>query len=114
MSGKNDESARATIGRNLDDLRSKLAKIEAKSAKFKISLEKGINEIQEHCIGLRTKVHLQTDILLEQIHEYNEQFVAEIDQYEAKCIESYETNISKRKAEFDVLLPNRPSFILIS
>jgi hypothetical protein len=57
--------------RNVDYLRAKLADLDAKSANFKISLANGVDEIQEHCIGLRTQVHLQTDILLEQVHQYN-------------------------------------------
>ena len=50
----------------------------------------GTDQVKEYCIELRNQVHLQTDILLEQVHQFNEAVIAEIDEYEKKCVDSYQ------------------------
>jgi hypothetical protein len=82
IKAKSDEVFR---NRNVEILKSKLAEVKAKNEEFKVNLENGADKVNEYCISLRNQIHLQTDVLLEQIHQFNENLIAEIDNYEQKC-----------------------------
>jgi hypothetical protein len=76
----------------VEELKTKLAEIKGKCGELKLSLEKGVDEVKEHCIRLRNQVHLETDILIEEAHAFNESLIAEIDKYEQECIDSFNSN----------------------
>jgi hypothetical protein len=60
-----------------------------KNDDLKTNLDNGTDQVKEYCIELRNQVHLKTDILLEQVHQLNENLIAEINGYEVKCVESF-------------------------
>ncbi len=80
----------------VENLNSKLAVLTSKSDELKQNLQSGTDQIVEYCIQLRNQVHLQTDVLVEKAHQLNENLISEIDDYELKCIESFE----KKKRRF--------------
>jgi hypothetical protein len=84
---------------NVEELKSKLDEIKVKSDDLKANFDNGTDQIKEYCIQLRNQVHLQTDILLEQIHEFNEKMIAEIDQYEGQCVSSFNNKSPKYNNE---------------
>ena len=97
------ESQASEVNRSerVDCLKTKLANIQKMSEDFKLNLEKGTFDVTEHCVQLRNQVHLQTDILLEQVHKFNETLINEINEYENQCIESYDNRIVEKAAEFN-------------
>jgi hypothetical protein len=86
VSAKADQVYRNT---NFDELKGKLAEIKSKCDDFQFCLDSGVDQIKEHCIRLRTNVHLETDLLIEKAHQFNEHLISEIDNYEERCIESF-------------------------
>jgi hypothetical protein len=86
---------------NINELKSKLAEIKNKCEQFKFSLDNGVDQVREHCIRLRNQVHLETDILIEKAHNFNEILIAEIDKYEQGCIYSFNSKTTKKDNEFD-------------
>ena len=77
---------------NVNKLRLKLEEIERSYDEFKAKPETGADEISEYCSRLRNQVHLQTDILIEHVHQFNEDMLAQIDEYEKQCMNSFEEN----------------------
>jgi hypothetical protein len=87
----------------VDKLRLKLDEIEHKYDEFKANPDIEADKVNEHCSRLRNQVHLQTDILIEKIHQFNEDMIAQIDDYEKLCKKSLEENqqkCQKAKSEF--------------
>jgi uncharacterized protein YhaN len=85
----------------VQELRSKLDELKREHDEFKQRLSNGLHEITEHCGKLRTQVDLETEKLIDQAHQFNEQFRAEIDQYQQSCIESFNSKISEFKSLAD-------------
>jgi hypothetical protein len=80
----------------VEELKTQLAEIKIKSEGFKVSFNNAVDEVKAlHCIRLRNQVHLETDILIEEAHKFNESLIAEIDKYEQDCVESFQNNITK-------------------
>jgi hypothetical protein len=77
------------------NLGSKLAQIKTKVDELESKFE---NDIREHCIQLKNQVHLQTDVLIEQIYQFDEAMIAEIDEYEKKCVGSFDPKFLKQKS----------------
>ncbi len=90
--------------KSTDLFKSKLDELKSRAEKFDLSLHNGADEIQDYCILLRNQVHLQTDILLEKVHQFNEKLIARIDQYEKDSIDAFENKTIKREHEFRELL----------
>jgi hypothetical protein len=89
---------------DLVTLKSKLEEIEKRTRKFKVNLENGVDEAQTYCVKLRNQVQLQTEILIEQVHEFNEKLIAEIDTYEKECIGLYDGRIKVKETELNEYL----------
>jgi hypothetical protein len=85
----------------VEELKVKLAEIKNKCEVLKLSLTNGVDEVKEHCIRLRNQVHLETDILIEEAHKFNESLIAEIDKYEKDCINSFDSNTKTNDNVFD-------------
>jgi hypothetical protein len=75
--------------KDVEELRAKLAEMKQKNDNLKANLDNGTDQVKEYCIPLRNQAHLQTDILLEQVHQFNENLISELDSYEKKCIDSF-------------------------
>jgi hypothetical protein len=74
---------------NVERLLLKLAEVKKESDQFKADISNGTDQIKEHCLQLRNQVHLQTDILLEEVHQFNENMISEIDKYEVQYVISF-------------------------
>jgi hypothetical protein len=85
----------------VEELKVKLAEIKNKCEVFKRNLKNGVDEIKDHCLRLRNKVHLETDILIEEAHAFNESLIAEINKYEKYCIELFDSNTTKKDNVFE-------------
>jgi hypothetical protein len=88
-------------GARIKQLTDKLVETKDKCDEFRFNLENGVDQVREHCIRLRNQVHLETDILIEEIHKFNESLIAEIDKYEQECIYSFNSKITNKDNEFD-------------
>jgi hypothetical protein len=97
MKAKADQVYR---NRDVEKLRAKLAEMKEKNDDLKANLDNGTDQVKEYCIELRNQVHLQTEILLEQVHQFNENLRAEIDKYEQQCIDSFGNKIVNKETEF--------------
>ncbi len=97
-------------GKKVENLKSKLAEIQQEGVRFQANYVSGANLIKEHCLKLRNQIQLRTDILLEQVHQYNEKLIGEIDKYERECIDSFENKISDKENEFSQLLIEMSDF----
>jgi hypothetical protein len=87
-------------GPSVESLKSKLVEIKMMNEELKANLDNGVDQVRDHCVKLRNDVHLKTEILIEQIHQLNEELIKEIDDYEKKCIESYKKNLTDKRADF--------------
>jgi hypothetical protein len=88
-----------TVYRNakVEELKKKLVDIKSKCEEFKLSLENGVDQVREHCIRLRNQVHLETDMLIEEVLKFNESLIADIEKYEQECIHSFNINKAATK-----------------
>jgi hypothetical protein len=82
---------RCVVSRNesAEKLRKKLAEVKLEYDEFRHNYLNGIDQLRQHCISLRNQVHLHTEIVIEQAHQQNEQWIIEIDKYEQECVDSF-------------------------
>jgi hypothetical protein len=76
---------------------------------FKTRLEHGPDEIKEYCVFLRNRVNLETEVLIDQAHQFNEHLTANIDRYEKQCLSSFDYGIGsfiKDNEEFLIRIRN--------
>jgi hypothetical protein len=95
------------VHRNLylvDELKVKLVDLKNECEKFKFNMHNGVDQVREHCIQLRNQVHLETDILIEEVHGLNEKLIGEIDKYEQLCLESFNGKIVSYKKDVGEIL----------
>jgi hypothetical protein len=59
---------------------------------------------------MRNEVHLRAEILIEQVHQINDSMIAEIDQYEKECVESFNSKNSDYSKECGRLLAKTNDF----
>jgi hypothetical protein len=86
------------------ELKAKLTEMKKKCDEFKLNLENGEDQIREHCILLRNKVNLETEILIENLHQSNEKLIAEIDKYENDCVGSFNKKKIGQDIDYDKLV----------
>jgi hypothetical protein len=98
--------------KNFDDLKAELSEIKTKCDEFKMKIEtdRGIDQIQEQCVKLKNQVHLRTDVLIEQVNQINESMIAEINEYEKDCIQSFSDKIGEFRKDCDVLVTELDDF----
>jgi hypothetical protein len=95
---------------SVDKLIQKLSEVKEKTDDLDANIANGVGQISEYCSQLRSQVHLQTDILLEQVHQFNESMIAEINNYEAKCMSSYNEKFAYFEKESKQFLANINKF----
>jgi hypothetical protein len=95
---------------NVEKLRSKLTEVKEKADDLKTNFENGTDEVKEYCIKLRNQVHLQTAILLQEAHKFNENMIAEVNNYEKKCVNSFKKDSARYKKESLTFLDNINKF----
>jgi hypothetical protein len=81
----------------VEELKEKLAEIKSKCEQFKLNLDNDVDQVEKRCIRLRNQVHLETDVLIEEVHNFNASLIAEIDKYEQECIASINSNTKENK-----------------
>jgi SMC interacting uncharacterized protein involved in chromosome segregation len=79
------------INQSVDALKAKLDNMKKKCEEFKIKINPRdtINQVQDQCAKLRNQVHLRTDTLIKQVHQIDESIIAEIDENEKECVQSF-------------------------
>jgi hypothetical protein len=98
----------------LPQLREKLESVKQKSEKFELNLSKGLYELNEHCQQLRNQVHLQTEYIIEQVHQNNEALISKIDEYEKECTKSFDLKFKPYNLQKSQLLSEINTFGSIS
>ncbi len=76
-------------GKQVENLKTKLAEIKNSRDNFKADLKNATENIQENCFQLRNQVHLETDLLIQKIYDFNKKLIQEINEYEKECMESF-------------------------
>jgi hypothetical protein len=93
-----------------EDLKHKLGEIKTKCEGLESNISNGIGQIQELCNDMRNEVNLRAEILIEQVHQITESLIAEIDEYEKECVDSFNSKIDEYSEEFAKLLSNTNDF----
>jgi hypothetical protein len=96
------KAERVSTNPRVNELKTKLEQAETKCDKFKLDLNKGVDQISEHCIQLRNKVDLHAEILFEKVHQFKSSLIGEINKYEKESIQSFKS--TKRVQNTDKLL----------
>jgi hypothetical protein len=94
----------------VDELKKKLEEVKTKCDSFKLDLDKGVDQISEHCIQLRNKVDVQVEIVIEKAHQFNESLIGEINKYEEESIQSFKNTKLKRVQDTDKLIADINKF----
>jgi hypothetical protein len=89
---------------NVVILKSKLEEMQAKREEFKSNLDNGVDQVKEHCISLRNKVRLQTDLIVEQALQLNSKLIIQIDEYEKTCVDSLNNKLASYSSDCSMLL----------
>ncbi len=90
-------------------LKQKLNEIQTKIDQFTYGITKGSDQIKEYCIDLRTDVQLATELAIQQINFFNDEFIMKINQYEKECVEAYADNKQGRE-EFNKIIDEMKQF----
>jgi hypothetical protein len=97
--------------KGFEELQNKLAMMKRKcDGLLESSMEDGVHQIQEHCDKMRNNVHLRAEILIEQVHQMDESMIAEINEYEKACVDSFNSKISDYRIECVNLLVEMKNF----
>ena len=70
-----------------EDVKTKIRNIKEKSEKLNFYIQHPIDKIKEHCSDLKLKVQLETELRIEKIKKFNDEFIEQIEKYEKECIE---------------------------
>ena len=79
-------------GESVEELRKSLNEIEKQITSLSLSLKSSEDVIREHCIDIKTKVNLETEIVISQCHDLRDQLLNEIENYELQCLSNLNTN----------------------
>jgi hypothetical protein len=99
--------------KNVVNLQEKLSEIKKKCGELKYNLKNPDDKIREYCIGLRNKVDLETEKLIEQARQYNESLIGEINKYEQDCINSCKDKIGSylKDYEYELVVAETSKFV---
>jgi hypothetical protein len=95
----------------VETLKEQLNTMRKNLTSLKFSVNNGEEKIKEECIELRNQVQLATEQTIQQINDYNDEFIREIKQFEENTIQTYRSNemniekankIIKELDEFDL------------
>ena len=68
-----------------EQLKSNLTKFETLLNELSFDMGHGVDKIKEHCIELRIQVQLAVEHKIQEINEFNDAFIKQIDSYEKEC-----------------------------
>jgi hypothetical protein len=94
----------------IDELKSKLDEIKSQCDELKLGLDNGVDQVREYCTRLRNQIHLETDVVIEEAHKFNEGLIAEIDKFEQECVDSFDKNMEKKNENADELVTELNDF----
>jgi hypothetical protein len=98
----NEKNKNASRSSNVEKLKAKLTEVKAECDNYTKKSETGIVAINEHCVLLRNKVHLATEMMIEKVLEFNGSLLAEINRHENTSIESFLIEKEKMSQEIKV------------
>ena len=70
-------------------LKSHLKMADSNIEDFENDVNISYDSIMEHCLNLRNQVQLETEILIKKVHDFNEEKINDIDEYEKKLLASF-------------------------
>ena len=86
-----------------EDVKTKMKIIKETTDKLNFCIYHPIDKIKEYCINLKQKVQLETELKMEKIKKFNEEFIGQIEKYEIECIEKCEIDKSLFEATINEL-----------
>lgn len=81
-----------------EKLKSLLDQVNTQTNKANQTIMSKEEEIREHCFSLRTKVDTQSEIMIEEIRQWNASKRDEIDKYEQQCLDKFNTYSFRSKS----------------
>lgn len=93
----------------VDSLKSSLDAIQNKIYSLKHSTKNGADKIKEYCIDLRNEVQLATELKIQQINEFSDDYMKTINKYENDCLTALELN-DERLVELDKIMDDIQTF----
>jgi hypothetical protein len=87
-----------------DELKDKLGEMKRKCEGLESSMDNGVDQIQMHCNKMKNEVQLRAEILIEQVHQITESMIAEINQYEKECVDSFKSKIDEYRNDYGKIL----------
>jgi hypothetical protein len=99
-------------GKQVNLLKLSLIEIQNIINSIQFGLDSSVDKVKEHCLNLKSDVQLATEETIEQINQLNELFINKIDDYQDKCIHSFENNTSDQMhlQEFKNIINELESF----
>ncbi len=76
----------------VETLKEQLSTMRKNLTSLKFSVINGEEKIKEECIELRNQVQLATEQAIQQINDYNYEFINEIDEFEENTLQTYRAN----------------------
>jgi hypothetical protein len=117
---ENTKAEEVYKNKNLINLKEKLAEIKVKCEELKYNCEELKNnfsntddKISQYCIALRNQVDLETEQLIEQVHQFNEGLIKKINIYEKECTISYKDQIGTKVKEYEFVVSKTNEFMAV-
>jgi hypothetical protein len=82
---------------SVNSLKLVLNEIKNKFENITFGINNGVDQVKEHCISLRSEVQLAAEESIEQINCLADEFLTQINEYEAKCAQINENNFEVKK-----------------
>jgi hypothetical protein len=79
---------------NAEKLTILLDELKQASDRLKFNMANSVDQIKEKSNELRSQVNSQTEVLLDQVRQFNLRLISEIDQYENQCMNSFNQKIA--------------------
>jgi len=105
-------------GKEYEELKINLEKINSLEKLLLIDLDNGIEIIQEHCMEQIRLIQLSTENKIEQINKLNNELIGVIKKYEKKCIQSFlnrndsiKIAMNKIISETDIFLKEKQAYL---
>ena len=82
---------------SVNSLKIVLNEIKNKFENITFGINNGVDQVKEHCISLRSEVQLAAEESIEQINCLADEFLTQINEYEAKCVQINEKNFEVKE-----------------
>jgi hypothetical protein len=96
-------------GKAFDSLEILLDKMQNKCNFIKLGIENSDDLVKEHCMNLKSEVHLTAEEVIQQVNDLTDQIIEEINDYEKETIE-YNKKNSKNLVGFNNIVKELESF----